>query len=121
MKDEPNTSTKTELDDQMPANLASVFTPINNLENDLHTNLISPNEINYSETNSDEEEADQKSTEVIKKKSNKILVKSQDNDDEEEETPQSYVRNYTKTSGTTPNSILKTSRYISYRSSLTNR
>ncbi len=33
----------------MPANLASVFTPLTNLEKDLQTNLISPNEINFSE------------------------------------------------------------------------
>lgn len=116
---EANTTTKSELDDQMPANLASVFTPINNLENDLHTNLISPNEINYSETNSDEEDVDQKSPNT-KKKTEKKLEKNQENDEEDEETPQNYLKNYTKSSGTTPNSILKTSRYFSYRSSLTN-
>ena len=111
-------------DNQMPPNLASVFMPLtstersNQLETDLHTNLISPNEINFSENNSDEEDNNQKSPEARKKTSRESTV---NNDDEEDETPMNYMKNFNKTSSTTPNSILKTSRYFSYRNSLTNR
>lgn len=104
--------------DEMPANLASVFTPITNLEKDLQTNLIALTEIDYSENNSDDEENDQRSPETRKKKKF-TLEKCEDEDDEE--SPANYVKNFGKTSGATPNSILKTSRYFSYRSSLTNR
>lgn len=111
--DEEASNAKNE-ENAMPANLASVFTPVNNLENDLHTNLISPNEINYSETNSDEEENDQRTD--VRTKSQKKL----ENDDDDDDTPQNYVKNYNKSNGATPSSILKNSRYFSYRSSLTN-
>lgn len=123
ISEEKNTTNSSD-DNQMPPNLASVFMPLtsaertNQLETDLHTNLISPNEINFSENNSDEEENDQKSPETIKKTQKDS---NENNDDEEDETPMNYMKNFNKTSNTTPNSILKTSRYFSYRNSLTNR
>lgn len=124
--DEQSTPITTGGGDGMPANLASVFLPMSNLDSDLQTNLISPNEINYSEGNSDEEDADQstKSPDLNAKKRDRIVVvkTTPTNDpDDEEETPQSYVRNFGKQpAASQPNSILKTSRYFSYRSSLTN-
>lgn len=112
----------------MPANLANVFMPLqqSSLDTDLQTNLISPNEINYSEGNSDEEDPDNQKSPDLKKRI--VVVKTTGgggDEDDEEETPQSYVRNFGKqqqqqSSSSQPNSILKTSRYFNYRSSLTN-
>jgi len=124
----PTTSDNSVCLNQMPANLASVFTPLTNLEKDLQTNLISPNEINFSENNSDEDESYHRSPAARKKthrQHQKSTSSSEHNnnneDDEEEETPTSYVKNFSKNnSGVTPNSILKTSRYLGYRSSLSN-
>lgn len=110
----------------MPANLASVFSHQSMLEKDLHTNLISPNEINYSEGNSDEETEPESGAKSPDLKKRIVVVKTGGPDEEdEEETPQSYVRNFGKQQqnqlgASQPNSILKTSRYFNYRSSLTN-
>ena len=106
----------------MPANLASVFLPMNNLETDLQTNLISPNEINYSEGNSDEEDPESQKGPELKRSRIVVVKHASAADEEDEESPQSYVKNFGKAVAATaqPNSILKASRYFSYRSSLTN-
>ncbi len=125
----PTTSNTDNSINKMPANLASVFTPLTNLEKDLQTNLISSNEINFSENNSDEEDVEPRSPITKKRRQQKQYQKSStcsdyknnnNEDDDEEETPSSYIRNFGNNSGVVPNSILKTSRYLGYRSSLSN-
>ena len=99
----PAESTQTEVneDKQMPTNLANVFMNEQPLS---EYNLISENELDYQETDSDEEESNRKNV-------------------DEEETPASYVKNYTKQGAGGSGGggqIIKTSRYLSYRNSLSN-
>jgi hypothetical protein len=114
---------------KMPTQLANVFMQDAQLN---EYNSLQPNEIDYQDSEEDDDEQleeielhDDNNNNSNSKKSIQIV-------NDEEESPRKYVNNYNKNnvtgSGggstsnptTANNSLLKTSRYLSYRNSLTN-